>query len=113
MTLPLRTIALTAALSATLLVTGCAQHNYAGPPPPPPLYGGVPPLIQRADHDGFRMGVDDGARDAYNSRGYRPKTDRKFHDTPGYDPVLGPYQPYRDRFRQAYLRGYYQGYNRR
>ena len=58
------------------------------------------------------MGVDDGARDAYNGRGYRPKADRKFHETPGYDPALGPYPPYRDRFRDSYLRGYYKGYNR-
>jgi len=91
MNLPLRTLALTAALSATLLVTGCAQYNYARPPfPPPPPYGGAPPLIQRADHEGFRMRMDDGARDAYNGSSYHPKSDRKFHDTPGYGPPTSP-----------------------
>ena len=96
----------------TLFATGCASHVYAGPPPPPPGYA-VPPLIERADREGFRMGSDDGARDAYNGRGYRPRADRKFKETPGYDPALGPYPPYRDRFRAAYLRGYSRGYNRR
>jgi hypothetical protein len=57
------------------------------------------------------MGTEDGARDAYNGRGYRPKSDRTFKETPGYDPSFGPYPPYRDRFREAYLRGYYKGYN--
>ena len=28
-------------------------------------------------------------------------------------PALGPYGPYRDSFRGAYLRGYDQGFNRR
>ncbi len=58
------------------------------------------------------MGTEDGARDAYNGRGYRPKSDRKFKETPGYYPALGPYQPYRNTFQEAYLRGYYKGYNR-
>lgn len=105
-----------AALFATILVTGwvtgCASHNYAyvAPPPPPPGYA-VPPLVQRADAEGFRMGSSDGARDAYNGRGYHPKSDRKFKETPGYDPTLGPYAVYRDQFRSAYLRGYTRGYN--
>ncbi len=108
----MRHVALPAVLFATLVVTGCASHTYAGPPPPPPPGYGVPPLIERADHEGYRMGVEDGGRDAYNGRGYRPKADRKFHETPGYDPAFGPYPPYRDAFRSAYLRGYYKGYNR-
>jgi hypothetical protein len=90
-------------------MTGCTQHYYA---PPPPL-GFVSPLVERADQIGFRDGRDDGARDAYNGTGYHPQQDRKFHNTPGYDPSLGPYAPYRDSFRGAYLRGYDQGYSRR
>jgi hypothetical protein len=107
----LKKIVLPAALIATLLVTGCAAHNYNYVAPPPPPGYAVPPLIQQADNEGFRMGSSDGARDAYNGRGYHPKGDRKFKETPGYNPQLGPYQPYRDNFREAYLRGYNRGYN--
>lgn len=105
----LRRFALPAVLFATLLVTGCASHYYA---PPPPGYG-APPLVERADREGFRMGSEDGARDAYNGRGYHPKADRRFRDTPGYDPAMGPYPVYRDNFRNAYLRGYNNSFNRR
>lgn len=108
----IRRIVLPAAIFATLLVTGCASHTYVGPPPPPPPGYSVPALIERAEREGFRMGSEDGARDAYYGRGYRPKADRKFKETPGYDPSLGPYPPYRDRFRDSYLRGYSRGYNR-
>jgi hypothetical protein len=97
--------------AAALFMAGCAPHYYAPPPPPPP--NAVPALIQRADYEGFRTGRDDGARDAYNGTGYHPQHDRKVHDTPGYDPALGPYGPYRDSFRRAYLRGYDQGFHRR
>jgi hypothetical protein len=105
--------ALTLAGSATLLVaTGCASHPYYPPPPPPPAYSQRPPLIELADHNGFRFGSDNGARDAYEGRGYRPQRDRAFHDTPGYDPNLGPFEPYRRAFRDAYLRGYDNGFRR-
>ena len=111
--MPIGRFALPAVVFATLLVTGCASHSYAGPPPPPPPPGyAVPPLIEQAQREGFRMGTEDGARDAYNGRGYHPKSDRKFKETPGYEPALGPYSPYRDHFQEAYLRGYYKGYNR-
>ncbi len=92
----------------------CVAHAYYAPPPPPPPvgYNSVPPLIARADHEGFRAGTGDGARDAYNGFGYHPQHDRKFHNTPGYDSALGPYEPYRDAFRRSYLRGYDQGFHR-
>ena len=32
---------------------------------------------------------------------------------PGYDPALGPFGPYRDAFRSAYVRGYDQAFYRR
>jgi len=93
---------------------GCAQraYTYAYAPPPPPPYS-APPLIDRASHEGFRLGQQDGSRDAYHGFGYQPRRDPAFHDTPGYDPALGPYGPYRDAFRSAYLRGYDQGFPRR
>lgn len=103
-------LALPLIAAVCLLTAGCASHNYAGPPPP---YNAAPPLIQSAEHDGFRAGVDDGSRDAYNRTGYHPKRDRSFHDTPGYNPSFGPYGPYRSHFRSAYLRGYNQGFYRR
>jgi len=59
------------------------------------------------------MGSENGSRDAYRGFGYQPKRDPAFHNAPGYDPSLGPYGPYRDAFRNAYLRGYNQGFNRR
>jgi len=98
--------------AAILFSSGCAQRTYyAAPPPPPPTQ--APPLVGEAEHNGFRAGVDDGARDAVNGFGYHPKHDRNFHDTPGYDPRLGPYGPYQSYFRSAYLRGYDKGFYRR
>ncbi len=100
-------------LSAVVMMSGCAARPYPPPPPPPPpAYNGVPLLVERAEHTGFRAGLDDGARDAAEGFGYHPRHDRKYHVTPGYDPALGPYGPYRDYFRNAYLRGYYKGFYR-
>jgi len=100
-----------------LLSVGCSSpHRYAyvaATPPPPPPYGSVPPLIDVANREGFRMGSDAGVRDAYRGFGYQPRRGRAFHDTPGYDPALGPYGAYRDAFRNAYLQGYDRGFYRR
>ena len=99
--------------AALLLTAGCASRAYYAAPPPPPPYAGVSPLIARAQSEGFRAGSYDGARDAHNGYGYHPRHDRKFRNTPGYAPALGPFPPYRDAFRNAYLRGYDRGfYNR-
>lgn len=98
---------------ACLLTTGCGHPTYVGPPPPPPPYPGPSPLIQSAEQQGFRAGVADGSRDAYNRMGYHPKRTRAFHDTPGYNPSFGPFGPYRSHFRDAYMRGYNQGFYRR
>jgi len=110
-------LALPLVAATCLFMAGCASHHpyyYApAPPPPPPGYNGAPPLIERAQHEGYRAGTADGARDAYNGFGYHPQHDRNFHDTPGYDPAMGPYKPYRDAFRGAYLQGYDQGFHRR
>lgn len=99
-------------MTACLLTLGCAERVYAPPPPPPPPYNGNTLLLE-ADHRGFRRGFDDGARDAVNGTGYHPRRDRSYAETPGYDPGLGPYPPYRDTFRNVYLRGYYDGFNHR
>jgi hypothetical protein len=106
-------LALPLLAAAGLFTSGCASRTYyAVGPPPPPGYNAAPPLIERAEHEGFRAGAGDGARDAYNRWGYHPQHDRNFHSTPGYDPAFGPYGPYRDTYRRAYLRGYDQGFRR-
>ena len=106
-------LALPVIAAVCLFTAGCASRTYVGPPPPPPPYGGPSALMQRADQHGFRAGMNDGSRDAYNRTGYHPKRDRKFHDTPGYNPSFGPFGPYRNQFRSAYLRGYDQGFYHR
>jgi hypothetical protein len=108
-------VALPFIAAACLFTAGCASHPYyaVAPPPPPQSYNSVPPLIARADHEGFRAGSEDGVRDAYNGVGHHPERDRKYHDAPGYDPALGPFGPYRNAFRSAYLRGYDQAFYRR
>src|SRR6185437_17070322 len=75
-------LALALIAAACLLTAGCAHRTYVGPPPPPPPYPGPSPLIQSAEQQGFRAGVEDGSRDAYNRIGYHPKRTRAFHDTP-------------------------------
>ena len=109
----LRSLFVAASACVTFGVCGCAHRTYyvAPSPPPPQAYREVPPLIQLAEQNGYRAGQDEGARDAYQS-GYHPRDDRAFHDTPGYDPRLGPYPPYRDAFRSAFLRGYDRNFNR-
>jgi len=104
-------VVLTAVAAACLITTGCATRVYGPPPPPAPFNGSA--LLQEADHRGLRAGADDGARDAANGSGYHPRRDRKYAETPGYDPARGPFPLYRDTFRNAYLRGYYNGFYHR
>jgi len=89
---------------------GCAPHYVAVVPPPPP--GEMPPLIALADRNGFDTGRADGARDVESGRRPEPRRTRAYHDTPGYDPHLGPFEPYQNAFRNAYLRGYDRGFRR-
>jgi hypothetical protein len=99
--------------STAVLLAGCHPAYYGPPPPPPPPGYAVAPLIQSADENGFRAGMEDGTRDLNYGRGYRPQADRKFHNAPGYDPALGPRGPYVEHFRGAYLRGYDKAFYRR
>jgi hypothetical protein len=105
---------LTAGAAAMLMIVGCSSHHYyyaAAPPPPPPAgYAQRPPLVEIAQRNGHIAGRDDGARDAYRGSGYRPNHDRNFRATPGYDPALGPFDVYRQSYRDSYLRGYDEGY---
>jgi hypothetical protein len=98
------------ALSSTLFfaAVGCSHPHYY--PPPPPMAPG-PTLVQLAERNGFQTGRSDGAFAAERGQPPRPEHTRAFHDTPGYDPQLGPFNVYRNAFRDAYLRGYQRGYN--
>jgi hypothetical protein len=108
---PHRYLAFVVTSVAMLAGLGCTNnHQYGLQPPPPPAYAAVPPLVQVADRDGFRTGESDGAIDAREGRHYRAQSTRAYHDTPGYDRNLGPFPPYRDAFRNAYLRGYDRGF---
>jgi hypothetical protein len=91
---------------------GCSQPYYPPSPPPPPV-AQVPPLIQLADRNGFQTGRADGARDANTGYPFQARRTRAYHQTPGYDPVLGPFPAYRDAFRNSYLRGYDVGFYHR
>ncbi len=105
---------LSALLASTLALAafGCSHPYYAPAPPPPPGLG-QPPLVSLAERNGFVTGRTDGARDAYNGFPFGARRTRAYHDTPGYDGQLGPFGVYRNAFRDAYLRGYTDGYQRR
>ena len=94
-------------------MTGCAHHTevVVAPPPPPGYREQAPPLMQVADRNGFQAGVDAGSRDAMTGHRYHPQHSPAYHGTPGYDPHLGPYPVYRSAFRNAYMRGYDQGFH--
>ena len=102
------------ALSSSLLFValGCSHPYYGPPPPPPPPMAQGPSIVQLAERNGFQTGRTDGAMDVERGAPPRPRHTRAFHDTPGYDPQLGPFPVYRDAFRNAYMRGYQRGYNR-
>jgi len=104
--------AILALVSSVVLfaAVGCA-HNYPPPPPPPPAIAS--PLVQLAEHNGFETGRSDGERAASAGYPFAARSTRAYHDTPGYDPALGPFPVYRNAFRNAYLRGYDKGFYRR
>jgi hypothetical protein len=108
-----RTPLMIAALSALLLTAAGCAHHYPPPPPPPPPMAQAPPIVQLAQHNGFETGRSDGARDAANGESFHARRTHAYHDTPGYDPQLGPFPVYRDAFRDAYLHGYDRGFYHR
>lgn len=69
-------------------------------------------MVQLAERNGFDTGRADGERDVMNGMPSAPLRTRAYHDTPGFQPGMGPYPVYRDAFRHAYLRGYEHGYRR-
>ena len=104
---------LVSAVVFLLGMTGCDHRAYYAPTPVVAYTNQVPPLVQAARQNGYHSGYDDGARDAYYRAGFAPRRDRNFHDAPGYDYRLGPIHPYVDSFREAYLRGYENGFYHR
>lgn len=108
-----RSSILTTALCMLALLGAIGCHPAYPPPPPPPPPAGPPPIVQLADHNGFETGRADGFRDANQGEPYHARRTRAYHDTPGYDPHLGPFGVYENAFRNAYLRGYDRGYYHR
>ncbi len=108
-----RLLPLGIATVALLGAMGCSHPTYPPAAPPPPPVAQQPPLIQLADRNGFQTGRSDGARDVANGYPFQPRRTRAYAETPGYDANLGPYGPYKNAFRNAYLRGYNVGYYRR
>ena len=101
------------ALTLTVLVAGCANHNhyyYAQTPPPPPPAWASNALVQQANGNGFRDGRSDGERDVLARYRYSPHADQKFRVTPGYNERFGPFDLYRDTYQEAYVRGYDNGF---
>jgi hypothetical protein len=103
---------LLAAISSVVIfgALGCAPHYVAPPPPPPPP--AAPPIVQFAERQGFELGRADGARTAEAGAPPEPRRTPAYHDTPGYQPGMGPFDVYQNAFRNAYLRGYEKGYHR-
>lgn len=103
-------------LTGLVLTVGCGHPTYYAntpPPPPPPEWHGPGPLVEMAETNGHRGGFEDGRRDLIQGRAYAPTRDAKYRRTPGYDPAVGPFGAYQQYYRNAYLRGYYDGFNRR
>ncbi|ADW68665.1 hypothetical protein [Granulicella tundricola] len=98
------------AFASLLLVAGCHDHAYYAPPP---AYAPSNALFDLAGRNGFQMGAQDGARDSGSGYRFEPRRTRAYHETPGYDPGLGPFGPYQNAFRNSYLHGYDTGYYHR
>ena len=110
--------ALLLAGSMVLLLAGCGGDEYyraAAPPPPPSVYGGYydqPAVVRTAGENGFRDGYADGARDRDTGHSFRPRSDDKYEDCPGYYSDMGSHDAYKRYYRDAYERGYSKGYSR-
>lgn len=112
----MKRLALLPLCAVALALTGCYddQVPYAqAPPPPPAVYAPSPQQLDQASRNGFRAGEEDGSRDAYNGAPFSARRTQAYHDTPGYDDSVGPFEPYQNTFRNAYLRGYDRGFYHR
>ena len=111
----LRRTLFAASLASAFLVLGCDDNPYQASqqPPPPAVYTQPTANIDLAERNGFEAGERDGQRDSYNGYRYEPRATRAYRQTPGYDHHLGPFAPYVNTFRNAYLRGYGQSYPQR
>ncbi len=58
------------------------------------------------------MGLDEGQHDQSTGGRYAPQQSPTYHQAPEYDPNLGPFEVYARAFREAFVRGYNQGYYR-
>ncbi len=104
---------LPAMIAAAISLAGCSHPILPYSPPPPPSNAPVPPLVEMAENNGFKAGMEDGAHDARAMASYAPRSNTRFRKAPGYDPDYGPHGPYVQYFRGAYLRGYEKGFYHR
>jgi hypothetical protein len=71
-------------------------------------------LSQNAVYNGYGAGYARGSRDSVSLVGFEPRGDEIFEQgTNGYSAEMGPVVQYRSGFRQAYERGYGDGYHGR
>lgn len=106
--------------SMVLLLVGCGpgdEYYRAGAPPAPPpsVYNGYyeqPALARTARENGSRDGYADGVRDRDSGHSFRPGSDDKYEDCPGYYDAMAPRDAYKRYYRDAYQHGYRRGYSR-
>ncbi len=77
-------------------------------------YGGLTDEGRRVAEDrGYRVGVERGRDDANNRRGFNPNNSEHFRDgDSGYRSQYGNIEGYRAAYRDAFRRGYEDGYGR-
>jgi hypothetical protein len=108
-----------AALAGSLAIAGCGHPAYyAAPmPPPPPVayaYTAPPPIAEVAQNNGYADGLREGREDRWHGHSFRPRHSDRFEDAPGYSPSLGgSHREYRHIYRDAFYRGYQEGYGGR
>lgn len=66
-----------------------------------------------ADDYGYRDGAAQGEKDRINGKAYRPNKNDRFEDANhGYQREFGKKDLYKQEYRQAFIHGYQDGYNR-
>jgi hypothetical protein len=75
-------------------------------------YGGYGYGLNAARQNGYRDGINDGARDRRTGHSNRPTHDDNYrHADHGYIPTYGNKDYYRQAYREAYQNAYEQGYS--